>query len=339
MGGGLPPVIGAGSTGVMGTTGATGTGVGVGSGTTTTGGCSTGSEGAGVGAAAAWPETDTLDGGVRRLPGAALKPKVTLPPAGMVAFQLTGRNSERCPLRVCVASHTPEGVEARSMASDQLLTGEVVVLTNLTLPVRPLPQSELTRNSTRTPLVVKSASGEPLDGGAVGKGVGAGAGVGVGAGVGETDEPTNETTMFPEVRPPGFPTNPKSTCPPGGIEEFHPEWVTVAVFPLCAVSLAFQTEEILEGMVMLTDQSLTDVVPVFCRTMAPVKPEPQSESTRVVATSAANALLQVSAAAKKAAAPRRVNVFIQGHQTPMTPGPHVRLDEAAGKLGESAATV
>ena len=223
------------------------------------------------------------------------------------------------------------------MASDQLLTGAVVVLTSLTLPVSPLPQSELTRNSTRTPLLVKSASGEAFEGGVVGAGAGAGAGAGVGAG--GAGEPANETAMFPEVRPPGFPTNPKSTWPPGGIEEFHPECVTVAVFPLCAVSLAFQTEEILEGMVMLTDQSLTAVVPVFLRTTAPVKPEPQSESTRGMATSAANALLQVSAAANKAAAPKRVNVFIQGHQTPLPPGSHVRLDEPAGKLGESAGTV
>jgi hypothetical protein len=130
--------------------GATTTGVGLGEGTIT-------GVGDGVGVAVAvelFPESVTLEGGVFRLPGAALNPKLTLPPAGMMPFQETGRNSDRTPLRVWLASHTLVGTLERSIARDQLATGEEVVFTNVTLPVIPVPQSETTRNSTRIPSIV-----------------------------------------------------------------------------------------------------------------------------------------------------------------------------------------
>lgn len=166
------------TTGVGAGVGAT-IGAGVGEGATTGAGV-----GVGVGAGVTVElllERVTLEGGVFKLPGAELNPKVTLPPTGMMLFQETGRNSERLPLRVWLASHTLVGTLERSIATDQLSTGEEVVFTNLMLPVIPVPQSETTRNSTRTPSIVKSALGDPLTEGA---GVGCGAGVGVATGVG-----------------------------------------------------------------------------------------------------------------------------------------------------------
>jgi hypothetical protein len=240
-----------------------------------------------------------------RFPGAALKPNDTLPPAGIGAFQARGRNCERWPLRLWVASHTLLGEVARSMASVQALIGAEVVFTNFTEPVSPLPQSEETRNSTRTPLLMKSASGEEAVGGSgagVGEGefAGVGEGMGVGAGGGGEVSPERDPRISPGWSPPGEATKPKSTCPPAGIVEFQPEWLTVLVFPFRDTSLAFQIEEMAEGMVIWTDQSSMAAEPVFLRTTDPLNPDPQSESIRVVATSEAKEWAAVSARATAA---------------------------------------
>ena len=169
---------------------ATGVGAGVGSGVGT---------GVGWGAGAEdWrAEMTTFVGGCVKFPGEALKPKETLPPTGMAEFQETGRNSDRVPERLWEASHGPEGVVARSIATTQLVIGAEVVLMSFTEAVSPLPQSETTRNSMRSPFCVTSEFGEPAKGAGVGVGsLGAtGVGAGVGAGAGEAACPPGVTEI------------------------------------------------------------------------------------------------------------------------------------------------
>lgn len=233
----------------------------------------------------------------------------------MMLFQETGRNSERLPLRVWLASHTLVGTLERSIATDQLTTGEEVVFTNLMLPVIPVPQSETTRNSTRTPSIVKSAFGDPLtEGAGVGCGTGVGVAIGVAWGVGVGVAcgvvPSVMATMLLAGIPPGPATNPNSTCPPAGIVAFQPKSAILEVEPPAETSLAFQTEERFAGMVRLTDQPVTDEEPVFFTTTAPVNPDPQSESMRADAVRAAKAWVADSAMARVAMSRQWMNLFM-----------------------------
>ena len=222
------------------------------------------------------------------------------------------------------------------MASVQALIGVEVVFTNFTEPVSPLPQSEETRNCTRTPLLMKSASGEEAVGGSgVGEGVGeflgVGEGMGVGAGAGGGVSPERDTRISPGWSPPGEATKPKSTCPPTGILEFQPEWLSVLVFPFRETSLAFQIEEIAEGIVIWTDQFSMAAEPVFFRTSDPLNPDPQSESIRVVATSEAKEWAAVSARVTAAMVQVCRSFFIRRTQTAPEDKSQGRLDESAEK--------
>ena len=140
-------------------------------------------------------EMTTFAGGWIKFPGEALNPNETLPPAGMAEFQDTGRNSDRLPERLWEASHGPEGVVARSMATTQLLIGTEVVLTSFTEVVSPVPQSETTRNSMRRPFCVTSEFGEPDRGAGVGVRSLGGMGVGAGGGIGEAACPPGVTEI------------------------------------------------------------------------------------------------------------------------------------------------
>ena len=59
--------------------------------------------------------------------------------------------------------------------------------------------------------------------------------------------------------------------------------MTTLLFPLRETMAALQIEEMVAGMVTVTDQLLTGTLPVLRRTTAAVSPEPQSLSIRVVA--------------------------------------------------------
>jgi hypothetical protein len=112
------------------------------------------------------------------------------------------------------------------------------------------------------------------------------------------------------VKPPGLATNPNSTCPPAGIEEFQPAGLTTIVFPERETMFAFQIEETDAGIETPTDQSLTVAVPVFLSTTAPDNPDPQSLSIRGTATSAARAFVVAKANTKAASKRGETNFFI-----------------------------
>ncbi len=131
-------------------------------------------------------------------------------------------------------------------------------------------------------------------GAGVGVGVGAGVGVGgtgVGVGVGTTGGtdvcPCTDTLIRLAAKPPGWAVKPNSTIPPAGIVAFQPAGLTTLLFPLRETMAAFQIEEMVAGMVNVTDQLLIGAPLVLRRTTAPVSPEPQSLSMRVVAVMAA----------------------------------------------------
>jgi len=129
--------------------------------------------------------------------------------------------------------------------------------------------------------------------------------------------------------------NPNSTCPPAGIVEFHPTCPTTAVFPVLETTAAFQIEEMEPGVEMLADQLVTGAEPVFFKTTAPVRPDPQSESTRGTATSVAKEFTAVRARARARAVRVRMGIFILSIDAAnsMALG---KVDEPAGKLGGRA---
>jgi hypothetical protein len=111
-----------------------GLGVGVGVGT-----------GLGVGTGV-WPFTDTMMRLAAKPPGLAVKPNSTVPPAGIVAFQLAGFTTLLFPLRETMAAFQIEAMVAGMVTvADQLLTGALPVLRSTTVPVSPDPQSLSTR--------------------------------------------------------------------------------------------------------------------------------------------------------------------------------------------------
>jgi hypothetical protein len=94
--------------------------------------------------------------------------------------------------------------------------------------------------------------------------------------------------------------------------EFQPTWLTSTVFPFFEITEAFQMEEMAPGIETVALQSLTGVEPVFFKTTAPVRPDPQSESTRGTATSVAKEFIAVRAKAKAVAFRVGIKVFIEG---------------------------
>jgi hypothetical protein len=112
------------------------------------------------------------------------------------------------------------------------------------------------------------------------------------------------------AKPPGWAVNPNSTIPPAGIVAFQPAGLTTLLFPLRETMAALQIEEMVAGMVTVTDQLLTGALPVLRRTTVPVSPEPQSLSTRVVAVMAAETLWPCSRMAATAMTIFRRNVVV-----------------------------
>ena len=251
--------------------GDTGTGVGVG----TTGGTDV------------CPCTDTLIRLAAKPPGWAVKPNSTVPPAGMVPFQAAGWTTLLFPLRETMAAFQIEEMVAGMVnVTDQLLTGALLVLRRITAAVRPDPQSLSIR-------VVAVMAGFGVDGSGVttggGTGVGAGVGVGTGVGLGAGLCPVTATLMRFAAKPPGRAVKPNSTLPPAGILAVQAAGLTTLLFPRRETMAAFQIEEMVAGMVKVTDQLLTGAAPVLRKTTAPVSPDPQLLSIRVVAVMVAEA--------------------------------------------------
>jgi hypothetical protein len=236
-------------------------------------------------------------------PGWAVKPNSTIPPAGIVAFQPAGLTTLLFPLRETMAAlQIEETVAGMVTVTDQLLTGALPVLRRTTAAVSPEPQSL----SMRVVAVMVEFGVE--DGGGVGTGVGAGVGVGVGVGTGVW--PCTDTPMRLAAKPPGWAVKPNSTFPPAGIVAFQLAGFTTLLLPLRETMAAFQIEEMVAGMVTVTDQLLTGALPVLRKTTAPVSPEPQSLSTRVVAVMAAETLWPCSRMAAAAMTIFRRNVVV-----------------------------
>ena len=266
-----------------------GTGVGVGVGA----GVGVGGTGTGVGVGTTGgtnvcPCTDTLIRLAAKPPGWAVKPNSTLPPAGMVAFQAAGWTTLLFPLRETVAAFQIEEMVAGMVnVTDQLLTGALLVLRRITAAVRPDPQSLSIR-------VVAVMAGFGVDGsGGVttggGTGVGAGVGAGTGVGLGAGFWPGTTTLMRFAAKPPGRAVKPNSTVPPAGILAVQATGLTTLLFPRRETMAAFQIEEMVAGMITVTDQLLTGAAPVLRKTTAPVSPDPQLLSMRVVAVMVAEA--------------------------------------------------
>lgn len=98
---------------------------------------------------------------------------------------------------------------------------------------------------------------------------------------------------------------------------------------------AFQIEEMEPGEETVADQLLTGAEPMFFKTTAPVRPDPQSESTRGTATSVANELTAVRAKASAMAVRVRTGIFIPSIDASNSTALG-KVDEPARKLGESA---
>jgi hypothetical protein len=94
------------------------------------------------------------------------------------------------------------------------------------------------------------------------------------------------------AKAPGLTVKPNSTVPPAGIVAFQLAGFTTLLVPLRETMAAFQIEAMVAGMVTVADQLLTGALPVLRSTTAPVSPDPQSLSTRVVAVMVADALWQ-----------------------------------------------
>ena len=116
-------------------------------------------------------------------------------------------------------------------------------------------------------------------------------GTGVGVGItGGTDVcPCTDTLIRLAAKPPGWAVKPNSTVPPAGMVPFQAAGWTTLLFPLRETMAAFQIEEMVAGMVKVTDQLLTGAAPVLRKTTAPVSPDPQLLSIRVVAVMVAEA--------------------------------------------------
>jgi hypothetical protein len=228
------------------------------------------------------PCTDTLIRLAAKPPGWAVKPNSTLPPAGMVAFQAAGWTTLLFPLRETVAAFQIEEMVAGMVnVTDQLLIGALLVLRRITAAVSPDPQSLSIR-------VVAVMAGFGVDGSGgvtTGGGTGVGAGVGLGAGL----CPVTATLMRFAAKPPGRAVKPNSTVPPAGILAVQATGLTTLLFPRRETMAAFQIEEMVAGMVNVTDQLLTGAAPVLRKTTAPVSPDPQLLSMRVVAVMVAEA--------------------------------------------------
>ena len=277
-----------------------GVGVGVGVGDTGTG------VGVGItGGTDVCPCTDTLIRLAAKPPGWAVKPNSTVPPAGMVPFQAAGWTTLLFPLRETMAAFQIEEMVAGMVnVTDQLLIGAPLVLRRTTAPVRPDPQSLSIR-------VVAVMAAFGVDGGGVmtGGGTGVGAGVGLGAGL----WPVTATLMRFAAKPPGLAVKPNSTLPPAGILAVQAAGLTTLLFPRRETMAAFQIEEMVAGMVKVTDQLLTGAAPVLRKTTAPVSPDPQLLSIRVVAVMVAEAWWPQSrmrAAAAKTSFRRGVMVIV-----------------------------
>ena len=91
---------------------------------------------------------------------------------------------------------------------------------------------------------------------------------------------------------------------------FQPAGLTTLLFPLRETMEAFQIEEMVAGMVSVTDQLLTGTPLVLRNTTVPVSPEPQSLSTRVVAVMAAETLWPCSRMAAAAMTMFRRKVLV-----------------------------
>jgi hypothetical protein len=113
------------------------------------------------------------------------------------------------------------------------------------------------------------------------------------------------------AKPPGLAVKPNSTFPPAGIVAFQPAGLTTLLFPLRETMAAFQIEEMVAGIVSVTDQLPTGTLLVLRNTTVPVSPEPQSLSIRVVAVMVAEALWPCSrmAAAAMTIFRRKVEVI------------------------------
>ena len=249
------------------------------------------------------PCTDTLIRLAAKPPGWAVKPNSTIPPAGIVAFQPAGLTTLLFPLRETMAAFQIEEMVAGMVnVTDQLLIGAPLVLRRTTAPVSPEPQSLSMR-------VVAVMAAFGVDGGGVmtGGGTGVGAGVGLGAGL----WPVTATLMRFAAKPPGLAVKPNSTVPPAGILAVQAAGLTTLLFPRRETMAAFQIEEIVAGMVSVTDQLLTGTLLVLRNTTVPVSPEPQSLSIRVVAVMVAEALWPCSrmAAAAMTIFRRKVEVI------------------------------
>ena len=285
-----------------------GTGVGAGVGVGVGAGVGVGGTGTGVGMGTTGgtdvcPCTDTLIRLAAKPPGWAVKPNSTVPPAGMVPFQAAGWTTLLFPLRETMAAFQIEEMVAGMVnVTDQLLIGAPLVLRRTTAPVSPEPQSLSMR-------VVAVMAAFGVDGGGVmtGGGTGVGAGVGLGAGL----WPVTATLMRFAAKPPGLAVKPNSTVPPAGILAVQAAGLTTLLFPRRETMAAFQIEEMVAGMVKVTDQLLTGAAPVLRNTTVPVSPEPQSLSIRVVAVMVAEALWPCSrmAAAAMTIFRRKVEVI------------------------------
>jgi hypothetical protein len=107
-------------------------------------------------------------------------------------------------------------------------------------------------------------------------------GVGVGTTGGTDVCPCTDTLIRLAAKP-------NSTLPPAGMVAFQAAGWTTLLFPLRETVAAFQIEEMVAGMVNVTDQLLTGAAPVLRKTTAPVSPDPQLLSMRVVAVMVAEA--------------------------------------------------
>ena len=249
------------------------------------------------------PCTDTLIRLAAKPPGWAVKPNSTIPPAGIVAFQPAGLTTLLFPLRETMAAFQIEEMVAGMVnVTDQLLIGAPLVLRRTTAPVSPEPQSLSMR-------VVAVMAAFGVDGGGVTTGGGTGVGAGVGVGTGAW--PCTDTPMRLAAKPPGLAVKPNSTVPPAGILAVQAAGLTTLLFPRRETMAAFQIEEMVAGMVSVTDQLLTGTLLVLRNTTVPVSPEPQSLSIRVVAVMVAEALWPCSrmAAAAMTIFRRKVEVI------------------------------
>ena len=250
------------------------------------------------------PCTDTLIRLAAKPPGWAVKPNSTIPPAGIVAFQPAGLTTLLFPLRETMAAFQIEEMVAGMVnVTDQLLIGAPLVLRRTTAPVSPEPQSLSMR-------VVAVMAAFGVDGGG-GVTTGGGTGVGAGVGVGTGAWPCTDTPMRFAAKPPGLAVKPNSTVPPAGILAVQAAGLTTLLFPRRETMAAFQIEEMVAGMVSVTDQLLTGTLLVLRNTTVPVSPEPQSLSIRVVAVMVAEALWPCSrmAAAAMTIFRRKVEVI------------------------------